>query len=196
MSLPAIRPVLPVRMTTVPVGREWVYELKLDGFRGVLSIDEGCGHFTSKNGNTMRRFRDLSDGLARAVPVQSAIFDGEIIVMAEGAPDFYALMFQRGRPAYAAFDLLWLNGQDLRGQPFWRRKKRLRSVVEGTPIGLVEHVDDPALFTVAAQRDLEGIVAKRRGDPYGPETRWVKVKHPGYSQMEGRREFFDRNRRR
>ncbi|HKR66052.1 MAG TPA: hypothetical protein VJZ00_20135, partial [Thermoanaerobaculia bacterium] len=94
-----------------------------------------------------------------------------------------------------AFDLLWLNGRDLREQPLWRRKQRLRRLVEDTPIGYVDSVDDPALFTVVSQRDLEGIVAKRRADRYCLATSWLKVKCIGYSQMEGRWELFARKNR-
>lgn len=183
-----------MKKTAVPAGRGWIYELKLDGFRGVLSIENGGGRFTSKTSNEMRRFRDLANALARAMPVKSAIFDGEIIVMGAAGPDFHALMFRRGEPVYAAFDLLWLDGKDLRAQPLWRRKRALRKLLEGTPIGFVDDVDDPALFHVALRRDLEGIVAKRRGDPYGPDTEWVKVKVPGYSQAEGRAELFHRRK--
>ena len=193
--LPHIDPLRPVKRTIVPTGREWIYELKLDGFRGVLSIEAGRGAFTSKTGKPLKRFDDLALVLARALPVQNAILDGEIIVMADGGPDFYALMLRRGAPTYAAFDLLWLNGRDLRSSPLWRRKRALKKLVEGSPIGYLDHVDDPALFSVAAKQDLEGIVAKRRSDPYKPETEWVKVKHVGYSQNEGRWELFDRRKR-
>jgi ATP-dependent DNA ligase len=54
----------------------------------------------------------------------------------------------------------------------------------------VDHVDDPALYRVVAQHDLEGIVAKRRSDPYSADAQWVKVKVAGYSQMIGRGELF------
>jgi len=195
LTLPRIAALRPVKGRSVPTGRQWIYELKLDGFRGVLSIEDGQGTFTSKNGNRMIRFQRLADALARALPVRSAILDGEIIVMGEGGPNFFALFFTRGEPVYAAFDLLWLNGRDLRAQPLWRRKRALQKLVERTPIGYVGHVDDPALFTLAQQRDFEGIVAKRRSDAYAPETEWVKVKVAGYSQMDGRWELFERRRR-
>ena len=178
---------------TVPIGREWVYELKLDGFRGMLEIQERTAHFTSKTSKLMRRFDPLAMRLARALNVRSAILDGEILVMGESGPDFRALFFNRREPSYAAFDILWLNGRDLRPLPLWRRKKMLHKLVAKTPVGYVDHVDDPSLYTVVAQRDLEGIVAKRRSDPYGLETRWLKVKHTGYSQMERRWELFARN---
>ncbi|HYI13533.1 MAG TPA: hypothetical protein VEK57_31100 [Thermoanaerobaculia bacterium] len=184
-----------MRSKIVPVGKPWVYELKLDGFRGVLTIERGQGRFTSKTGKPLPRFKELADGLTRALGVKNAILDGEVIVMTDEGPDFNALFFRRGQPAYAAFDLLWLNGRDLRDQPLWRRKRTLYKLIEKTPIGYVDHVDDPALYAVVTERDMEGIVAKRRGDPYAPGTQWVKVKVPGYSQMEGRWELFDRRRR-
>jgi bifunctional non-homologous end joining protein LigD len=189
-----VEPLRPVRSKTVPVGREWTYELKLDGFRGMLSIDGGRAGFTSKTGKPLRRFQELADALAQTLGVQSAILDGEVIVMGDAGPDFNALFFRRGEPAYAAFDLLWLNGRDLRPQPFWRRKRALQKLVAASPIAYVEHVDDPGLFAAAASHDLEGIVAKRRSDPYAADTHWVKVKHSGYTQIQGRWELFDKRR--
>ena len=196
MPLPRIDPIRPILGREVPRGREWTYELKLDGFRGVLYIANGRGRFLSKNNKPLKRFQDLADALARALPVADAIFDGEVIVMGAAGPDFYALMFHRGTPQYAAFDLLWLNGRDLRPLPLWRRRRALARATRNTPIGLVEPVDDPALFDAAAKLDLEGIVAKRRADPYGAGTAWVKVKYRGYSQNEGRWELFAATSRR
>jgi bifunctional non-homologous end joining protein LigD len=192
--LPRIDPVRPVKKAAVPVGKGWIYELKLDGFRGVLSIENGRGFFTSKTAKNMKRFQPLADALARTINAKTAILDGEIIVMGDKGPDFYALMLQRAEPAYAAFDLLWLNGKDLRGQPLWRRKRTLKKLIDHTSIGYVDHVESPSLFAVAVEQDLEGIVAKRRGDPYDSDTEWVKVKHVGYSQNEGRWELFERKR--
>ena len=186
MTLPAIPPLRPIRSKTVPTGREWIYELKLDGFRGMLSIECGRAWFRSKNSNRMRRFDALAISLARSLHAQSAILDGEIIVMGPRGPDFNALFFGRGVQAYAAFDLVWLNGRDLRPRALWRRKKALRKLVSETPVGYVDDLADPALFAFASQHDLEGIVAKRRTDPYRVETEWFKVKCRGYSQVEGR----------
>ncbi len=190
--LPLIDPLRPERTRAVPRGREWLYEVKLDGFRGMLYVEQGRGRFLSKTKRWMPRFRELADALARRLGVRDAILDGEIIVMGMQGPDFKALMRSRGEAAYAAFDLLWRNGRDLRALPLWRRKKSLHALIEASPVGYVEHCDDPHLFESAVRMDLEGIVAKRRSDPYTPETEWLKIKHPGYSQMEGRWELFER----
>ena len=190
MTLPRIEPLRPTLTKQVPAGREWVYEVKLDGFRGMLEIDDGKARFTSKTSKPMRRFDDLAASLARALDVRDAILDGEILVMGDSGPDFRALMFNRRKPSYCAFDLLWLNGRDLRALPLWRRKNALRKLVAKTPIGYVDCVDDPLLYARVALLDLEGIVAKRRSDPYRGDTEWRKVKVPGYSQMEGRWELF------
>jgi bifunctional non-homologous end joining protein LigD len=175
-----------------PIGREWLYEPKLDGFRGVLFIENGRGKFMSKNGHWMPRFKDLAAELARTLRVTDAIFDGEIVVAGKIGPDFRALFYRRGTPQYAAFDLLWLNGTDLRPLPLSRRKTALRRLTKKSPISYVDPTGDPRLFDAAVTIDLEGIVAKRRTDPYAPDTIWVKVKYPGYSQMAGRHDMFRR----
>src|SRR5687768_12183972 len=97
-DLPRIDPLRPVKKTTVPSGAGWIYELKLDGFRGVLTIENGTGFFTSKTAKPLKRFDELAASIARALPVKNAILDGEVIVMGESGPDFYALMLRRGAP--------------------------------------------------------------------------------------------------
>ena len=192
MEIPKVEPILPVLSKVVPLGREWLYEPKLDGFRGVLYIQNGRGGFFSKTKRPMARFESLAAQLAKAMDVSEAILDGEIVVAGEHGPDFRALFYGRGTPRYAAFDLLWLNGRDLRQLSLTRRKTTLRRVTKHSPIGFLEADDDPRLFDAAVQADLEGIVAKRRNDSYAPETRWIKVKHREYSQMQGRADMFRR----
>lgn len=195
MPLPrVVDPVLPTLARAVPLGREWTYELKLDGFRGTLYLERGTGRFLSKNKRPLRRFHDLAMSIAQTLPKVEAIFDGEVVVMGESGPQFYKLLFNRGTPQYAAFDLLWLDGEDLRPLPLWKRKRALAKLIRNTPIGLVETTTDPRLFDVTVELDLEGIVAKRRTDPYAADTRWVKVKHRAYSQNQGRWEYFQRRR--
>jgi bifunctional non-homologous end joining protein LigD len=95
-----------------------------------------------------------------------------------------------------AFDLLWLNGADLRGLPLTERRRHLQNIMPKGSAIVCEPVSVTGrghkLFELMCAHDLEGIVAKRLKDPYGPGARWLKIKNPGYSQNEGRRELFDR----
>lgn len=188
-----IDPIHPILSREVPLGREWRYEVKLDGFRGVLYLENGRGEFRSKASRGMPRFAGLAEAIARVLPLRSAIFDGEIIVLRNCMPHFASLMYHRGRPQYAAFDLLWVGGRDLRGLPYAERKRLLkRTIGRSTAVGYVENHRQPELFQAATALDLEGIVAKRSTDPYTPATVWVKVKNRSYSQNQGRWEMFRR----
>lgn len=195
--LPVIEPIRPLLAKSLPLGREWRYELKLDGFRATFYVEEDRAWFRSKSKLVMRRFQPLADQLRPVLRATSAILDGEIIVVGQNVPQFNALMFRRGREEYAAFDLLWWRGRDLRHMPYSKRKAKLRQVLDaGDAIAYVEGHREPELLEEAICRDLEGVVAKRVGDPYTPETLWVKVRNRSYSQMDGRHELFDRSRRR
>jgi bifunctional non-homologous end joining protein LigD len=101
----------------------------------------------------------------------------------------------RGHLHYAAFNLLWLNGKDLRDQPLTRRKQRLERLIPNTTPALSRIVSIEGrgrdLLAAAQQLDLEGIVAKRNTDPYAPETTWYKIKNRAYTQAEGCWELFN-----
>jgi bifunctional non-homologous end joining protein LigD len=126
------------------------------------------------------------------------ILDGEVVALdPEGRQDFRSLLARRGNPHYAAFDVLWLNGKDLRGLPLNRRRRALERVIPATSTVLsrVFAVEGRGrdLFGAAERLDLEGIVAKRKKDPYGPGTVWYKIKNRAYTQLEGRGELFHPN---
>jgi bifunctional non-homologous end joining protein LigD len=192
-----IPPILARRSRVIPAGKEWRYEVKLDGFRGLLYVENGKGFFRSKTNRLMRRFDYLANELAQRLPVDAAIFDGEIVALRNSLLDFKALMFARGRAQYAAFDLMWLNGLNLCSLPYKDRKRRLKKLISAEPyIGYVDSYTTASLFEDTQRLDLEGIVAKRVSDPYDTSAQWLKIKHPGYSQMEGRHELFSRNRNR
>ena len=149
----------------------------------------------------MVRFAVLGDQLAASFDVADAILDGEIIAAnGTGRPRFYALLRGTLEPAYVAFDLLWLNGTDLRPLPLLERRRRLQGVVPKRSAVVSEALSVAGrgheLFKLTRAHDLEGIVAKRLGDPYGSWVRWLKIKNPNYSQNAGRRELFDRSDRR
>ena len=116
-----------------------------------------------------------------------------------GRQDFRALLAGRGNLHYAAFDALWVKRKDLRGLPLTRRKRALSRVIWATTtvVSQVFSVEERGrdLFAAAERLDLEGIVAKRKADPYKPESVWYKVKNRAYTQAEGRWELFERRPR-
>jgi bifunctional non-homologous end joining protein LigD len=127
---------------------------------------------------------------------KSAILDGEIVALdSSGVSQFKELLYRRGRAVFFAFDLVWLNGVDLRQTPLIDRKKKLRRLIEGSEcseITYAQHVerDGKLLFQEVCERNLEGIVCKRRMGVYA-EHGWLKIKNPHYTQTEGRHEMFE-----
>ena len=101
-------------------------------------------------------------------------------------------------PAYVAFDLLWIDGVELRPKPLSERRVVLRGLLpEGSPTiaeALSVEGRGSDLYKLVCAHDLEGIVAKRVADPYGSRSRWLKIKNPDYSQAEGRGELFNQGR--
>ena len=133
--------------------------------------------------------------------VDEAVIDGEVIAADEtGRPQFYELLRVPRSVSYVAFDILWLNGTDLRALPLTERRKSLQGIVsKGSPI-VLEALSVAGrgreLFELMCTNDLEGIVAKRLADPYDSRIRWLKIKNPDYSQKEGRGDLFNGPRRR
>ena len=196
--LPRIQPIAPVRTKAPFDDPEWLFDLKYDGFRALAYLEQGRCRLISRNGNLMSRFADLSDRIAAALDVGDAILDGEVVATDEtGRPQFYDLLRHARAPAYVAFDLLWLNGADLRPLPLAERRRHLQNVLPKGPAIVSEPLSVTGtghkLFDLMCAYDLEGVVAKRLKDPYGSRVRWLKIKNPGYSQNEGRRELFDRS---
>jgi bifunctional non-homologous end joining protein LigD len=174
----------------------WLFEPKYDGFRGLLHVTPSTGAFYSKRGLVLKRFAGLCDEVRDELRVRDAILDGEVLALDEdGHADFKLLMRGKGELHYAAFDLLWLNGRDLRNLPLVIRKRRLEKLIPGPRPALSRvfstEADGRALFEAAQRLDLEGIVAKRKADPYDPETvTWLKIKNKAYTQVEGRGDLF------
>jgi len=145
----------------------------------------------------LRRFQDLCHWVRQELPVKEAILDGEIVALdPDGRQDFRALLEGRGNLHFAAFDVLWARGRDLRTLPLVRRKRILHRIVQATSTVLSQTFALDTLgrdMLAAAERlDLEGIMAKRKSDPYGPDTVWYKIRNQAYTQSEGRWELFRR----
>jgi bifunctional non-homologous end joining protein LigD len=197
--LPRVAPIFPTARPLPFNNPAWLFEPKYDGFRGMLYLNRRSCTLYSKRGNRMARFQGLAEQLRAELGRRDVILDGEIVALDDdGRIDFWGLMRGRGTLAYGAFDLLWLNGRDLRHLPLTRRKKRLERLIPAS-VGALNRVpcfeeEGRELFEAACRLDLEGIVAKRRDDAYSSGTPWYKVKNPTYTQAEGRRELFERRR--
>ena len=134
------------------------------------------------------------------VSADSAILDGEWVVVDHLGRSVFADMMQRRRPArFFAFDLLSLNGEDLTHLPLLRRKEILKRILpsRSAHVLYVDHSrgNGTSLYRLACQLDLEGMVAKRADSRYedSPNGRnWIKIKNPAYSQKEGRADLFKR----
>ncbi|HEY0580807.1 MAG TPA: non-homologous end-joining DNA ligase, partial [Chloroflexota bacterium] len=198
-------PMLPTLTRDVFQRSDWLYEPKLDGYRVLAFVDRGDVHLRSRGGQAYEtRYPELTRALA-AEPVDRAIFDGEIVAVgADGRSSFQRLQNRASDPQstlrFYAFDLLYLDGYDLREVQLSDRKALLHAVL--APIhGLqeVETFDDGVtLFHAAQATGLEGIVAKRRDSRYEPGKRvrtWLKIKTSqtdefvvvGYTTGTGRR---------
>jgi len=197
VPLPRVQPIIPTRRKEPFDHPEWLFDFKYDGFRALCYIEQGRCRVISRNGNVLSRFEALGDQVSRLLDVDEAVIDGEVIVADEtGRPQFYELLRVPRSASYVAFDILWLNGTDLRALPLTERRKSLQGIVsKGSPIvseALSVAGRGRELFELMRTNDLEGIVAKRLADPYDTRVRWLKIKNPDYSQKEGRAELFNR----
>ena len=194
--------------TPLPLGRQskpfddpnWVFEIKHDGFRALAVIEHGHCRFFSRKKHRLTGYGDLREALVKEVNADSAILDGELCVPDHlGRSLFADMMKRRNHARYFAFDLLWLDGEDVRAMPLWERKRKLKRILpaRSAHVLYVDHTrgSGTELYRLACQLDLEGIVAKRANSPYedNAETpHWIKIKNPNYSQNEGRADLFKR----
>jgi bifunctional non-homologous end joining protein LigD len=193
----------PLRSKSVPFDDpQWIFELKYDGFRALAYLENGRCRLISRNGTTFASFSNLASSIGSSIN-RNAVLDGEIVCLdSNGCPQFNDLLFHRGDPCFFAFDILSLNGRDLRWNALIERKAELRRLLGSKPqrVLYADHVerDGCRLFELICQRDLEGIVAKLKYGNYTSEkeqSTWIKVKNREYGQAKGRAEFFDRGRK-
>jgi bifunctional non-homologous end joining protein LigD len=186
-SLEFVKPCLPSSAKTPPSGAGWVHEIKHDGFRIMTRRDANGVRLISRNGNDLTsRFPLIATAVA-ALPARSCLIDGEAIVRDKTGLAVFDLI--RGYRAVAsavlcAFDLLELDGEDLRRKPIESRKAALSSLLRRQRSGIVfnQHyrARGETIFRLACQLGCEGIVSKRVGSPYrsGRSKYWLKVKNP------------------
>jgi len=214
----AIHPMLATAIDKPFDDPNWLFEIKWDGYRAIAFIDDGRVRLVSRNQNDLSaQFPELAT-LPQFVKARRAILDGEIVALDDQGRPSFSLMQQRtgfrpgksrlprheGVPVlYYAFDLLYIDDFDLRRVPLEQRKQLLAArITNSEVIHFSDHYAEKglALFEVASQKGLEGILAKKRDSLYD-NTRscdWLKIKITqrqecvigGYTDPEGSREFF------
>lgn len=193
------------------------FDLKIDGVRDVIAINKGTVRIQNRNGvDTTNRYPDIVKGcIEQFGPDAVLVLDGEMVVKVDGRPDFKATS-QRDRcsepakiaarsksmPAtFIAFDLLYLNGKDMRNEPFQARMNMLAGVVPLAGAGVVEpnvgSMDGHKMMALVREHHLEGVIAKRLDSRYkaGKGSDWLKIKPTfmiscvvtGYTAGEGAR---------
>jgi bifunctional non-homologous end joining protein LigD len=168
----------------------YLYEIKYDGYRLVAARAGGEVRLVTRNGNDWTsRFRPIAGAIGR-LDVRECVLDGEACVVdAAGRPSFGDLQAwiagekTSGQLGFAAFDLLWLDGRDLRGLPIEERKQLLSALLKDAeaPLSVSTAAAGPfeQIASVARASGLEGLVAKKKGSPYVPgssSTAWLKIK--------------------
>jgi bifunctional non-homologous end joining protein LigD len=215
----AIQPMLATPAEKAFNDPDWLFEIKLDGYRAVAFIENGRARLVSRNQNDLTaQYPELAD-LAAEINAKTAALDGEVVALDEQGRPSFSLMQQRtglrsyGRRVapkagisilYYVFDVLYLDGEDLRRLPLEERKARLAKLLRKKD-GLVRISDHFLgqgldLFEAARKAGLEGIVAKRRSSLYEERRshEWLKIKlkHQiecvvgGYTDPEGSRAHF------
>lgn len=176
-------------VSTVPKGEDWLYELKYDGYRIMAYVEGNSVRLVTRNGNDYtERFQEVVHSLIEWAAGRAMILDGEMVITDEaGKTDFQALQnylknHQTKNLTYIVFDLLALDGADLRGHRLIDRKKTLETLMKGAPINLhySRHMrgNGKESFRAACEADMEGIVGKKADSVYRGTRNgdWIKLK--------------------
>jgi bifunctional non-homologous end joining protein LigD len=190
-----VSPCIPTLAAKPPTGPDWVHEIKHDGYRLIVRRDDDTVRLFTRRGLTNRY-----PAITRAavwMRARSFILDGEAVVCGTDGVAVFDDLHHNARAKAAilkAFDLLELNGKDLRQLPLGERKAKLERLLAGSIGGIVfnEHSDEdgPAVFQRACKLGAGGIVSKRLSAPYrpGPSEDWIEVKNQDSPAMQRARE--------
>lgn len=171
-----------------PMGENWIYELKYDGYR-MLIFKEGkeVKFLTRNHQDYTDKFPGISSEISK-MDKDSFVLDGEIVIFKDGYTDFSALTeyikTQKGNPTFVAFDLLALDGRDIRNESLYARKEKLSELLSKKDVkriaisGFLKGDGNDIFKRICALKNHEGIVAKRIDKPYiaGRGGDWIKVK--------------------
>ena len=178
-----VTPLTATSVHVLPEGNEWLYEVKLDGYRALLLKNGAQVQLRSRNDKRLT-YPEVESS-ARRLNADTVTLDGEIVALdAAGRPSFQALQHRSAHAThtvvYYAFDVLHLNGEDLRRVSLEERRARLPALVKGSGVLISETLPGTATQVVAAvdRLGLEGVIAKRKNSRYdaGQRGAWVKLK--------------------
>jgi bifunctional non-homologous end joining protein LigD len=180
-----VTPMAAQSVKALPSGEEWLYELKIDGYRALLLKEGRRVEIRSRRDNELTRTYPGIAAAIRRVNAEQVVLDGEIVAVDDsGRPSFQALQHRGSHPGYQilfyVFDVLHLNGFDLMSLPLIERRELLPRLLEGTPLRQCMELPGSVEDIVAAVRGmgLEGVVAKRKSSIYQPGERtpdWQKL---------------------
>ena len=182
---PTIEPCLPRPAKEPP--SDWIHEIKHDGFRMMARRDAERVRLFTRHGTVFTDRFPLITAALESLPVRSCLLDGEAVVVDERGLSVFDVLRYRIRDHAAvlcAFDLIELDGADLRWQPLERRKTTLADLLRDVRDGIAfnQHFtgDGMIIFRHACALGCEGIVSKRLGSPYrsGRVDHWLKIKNP------------------
>jgi bifunctional non-homologous end joining protein LigD len=185
--LSRFEPCLPSPAKHPPAGNGWIHEIKHDGFRIIAHREADSVRLITRNGHDFSSRFPLIVAAIAALPVRSCVLDGEAIACDErGLSVFDTIRWQQHDNAVAlcTFDLLELDGEDLRREPIETRKATLKSLLRRRHAGIAfnQHfaVDGESVYRHACALGCEGIISKRLGSPYrsGRSPHWMKIKNP------------------
>jgi bifunctional non-homologous end joining protein LigD len=193
-------PCLPTAAKQVPAAPDWIHEIKHDGYRLIVHREGGRVRLFTRNGHDWSDRYPLIVEAALRIRSTSFVVDGEAVLLGvDGISDFNGLHSRRhnDKVQLYAFDILALDGDDLRKLPLHLRKNNLSRLLARRPEGIfVSEFEQgeigPALFRKACEFGLEGIVSKRRDSAYraGRSPSWIKVKNRTHPAMERVKESF------
>ena len=186
---------------------DWLFEIKLDGYRAIADVSGGTAELYSRNFTSFtEKFAQITKALSNGV---DAVYDGEIVVLDEKGRSRFQLLQNfakqgEGRPVFFVFDLLYLEGKDLRSLPLIERKEKLKQFLpESDDLKYVDYIKEEgkSFFALAQENGLEGIIAKRSSGSYltGKRTTdWQKIKVAmrqdaiicGFTKPKGSRKHF------
>jgi bifunctional non-homologous end joining protein LigD len=194
-------PCIPTRGTKVPAGKEWIHEIKHDGYRVIVQREGKRVRLFTRNGHDWTDRYPLIVEAALKNRASSFVIDGEAVLLGvDGVSDFDGLhsRLHDDEVQLYAFDCLALDGDDLRKLPLSMRKTNLARLLARRPDGIfVAQFEQgeigPDLFRKVCEFGLEGLVSKHRDRAYraGTSPNWLKVKNPTHPAMQRVKEALD-----